>query len=73
MDVDFCEFEFWGGANETIDYLTAAEGQRIFDLLESEYDYQTPTDINDYFWFETDRIAQELGYDDWEALMDDRK
>lgn len=31
------------------------------------------TQINDYFWFETDQIAVQLGYDDWEALMDDRE
>jgi hypothetical protein len=70
-DIAFSEFKFWGGAKETVAYLTDAEGQRIFDLLENDYECQplTRTDINDFFWFETDYIAQDLGYKDWEALL----
>lgn len=32
----------------------------------------TETDINDFFWFETDTIADLLGYSDWEALIEER-
>lgn len=74
-DVDFCEFEFWGGAKDTVALLTDDEGQHIFDLLEDvcRGEAMEETQINDYFWFETDQIAVQLGYDDWEALMDDRE
>lgn len=54
-DIDFSEFKFWGGAKETVAYLTDAEGQRIFDLLKNDYECQplTRTDVNDFFWDET--------------------
>lgn len=31
------------------------------------------TEINDIFWFEEDFIAETLGYNDFEELMNDRE
>lgn len=67
-EVDYTEFEFWGGALNTVTFLTDQEGQQIFDYLEEILETPSETDINDFFWFEDDRIAEWLGYDDWEAL-----
>ena len=30
------------------------------------------TEINDFFWFETDAIAEILGYKNFDELMEDR-
>lgn len=74
-DESFIEFEFWGGAKDNVALLTDDEGQHIFDCLEEFYggEAMEETQINDYFWFETDQIAVQLGYDDWEALLNDRE
>ena len=71
-EVDYTEFEFWGGALNTVTFLTDQEGQQIFDYLEEILETPSETDINDFFWFEDDRIAEWLGYDDWVALEADR-
>lgn len=71
-EVDYTEFEFWGGALNTVTFLTDQEGQQIFDYLEEILETPSETDINDFFWFEDDRIAEWLGYDDWEDLEADR-
>lgn len=64
------DFDFWSGANETIMYLTADEVERVIEQLEEIYpDGMTDTEFNDFFWFETDCIAQMLGYDNFEEIM----
>ena len=74
-DVDYKDFDFWGGAKGTVKYLTDTEGQQVFDWLEADGQWQplSETEVNDFFWFETDTIADLLGYEDWNALMDDRE
>ena len=67
-------FPFWGGAEQTRmrlddDDLEIIENELVALLNEQAVD---ATEINDLFWFETDYIAQLLGYDDWESLSDDR-
>ena len=57
-EVDYTEFEFWGGALNTVTFLTDQEGQQIFDYLEEILETPSETDINDFFWFEDDRIAE---------------
>ena len=46
------------------------------EILEEDcgFNMNTPTetDINDFFWFERDTIADLLGYSDWEALIGER-
>lgn len=66
--------EAWSGAKDTLDDLTVKEVELIFSILEDgkpENGYSL-TDINDFFWFERDLIAEWLGYEDYDALMNDR-
>ena len=63
------QFEFWSGARDTAKYLTLAEITTIEDILEDAGDIMTETDINDFFWFECDTIAEWLGYSCFEEIM----
>jgi hypothetical protein len=63
-------FEFWGGARDTVKYLTTEEIEQIETILEDSYpDGMSDTELNDFFWFEDDTIAEWLGYEDFEELM----
>lgn len=68
------DFEFWSGAKDTVKYLTGSELDTIESMLEdcAPEDGYSDTDINDFFWFEDDTIAEWLGYDDFEQLMEER-
>lgn len=69
------DFDFWGSAKRTIQLLTEDEIDAIENVLEDyaeiEGDY-SETEINDIFAFNTDWIAQLLGYKDWDELLDER-
>ena len=68
------DFEFWGGAIQTVKYLTDDELDAIEESLNELYpDGMGKTEINDFFWFEDDTIAEWLGYESFEALENDRK
>jgi len=67
------DFDFWSGAKDTVDYLTSDELDIIEDMLEDAYpDGMTETQVNDLFWFDTDLIAEWLGYEDFESLINER-
>lgn len=69
-EVDANSFEFWSGARDTIKYLTSDEVEQIFNSLEELYpDGADETEVNDFFWFEDDTIAEWLGWSDFETLM----
>lgn len=64
------EFDFWSGAKDTVKYLTDKELDFIESQLEELYpDGMDETDINDFFWFDDAAIAEWLGYDSFEELM----
>ena len=64
------DFEFWSGAKDTVEYLTDDELDTMETILEDLYpDGMEDTQINDIFWFEDDWIAEMLGYEDFEAIM----
>ncbi len=64
-------FEFWSGARDTVKYLTEDELDAIEEMLEELYpDGMDETELNDLFWFEDDLIAEWLGYEDFEAIME---
>ena len=73
MELDARDFmnQCWSGAQDTIEDLTEDEVQQILDTLEdaSVDDLMSLTEVNDFFWFERDTIAEWLGYDDYEELM----
>lgn len=64
------DFDFWSGTTDTVNYLNTDEIEQIFVILEDAYpDGMTDTELNDFFWFETDTIAQWLGYNCWEDIV----
>lgn len=65
-------FEFWSGAKETAKYLTAEQMDTVETMLEDLYpDGMSETEINDIFWFEEDTIADWLGYDSFDEIMEE--
>ena len=65
------DFEFWAGAKQTAKYLTSEELEEIEEHLEDLYpDGINETELNDLFWFEDDWIAEMLGFDSFEEIME---
>ena len=68
-EVSGYEFEFWSGAKDRANYLTYDEIEKVFSILENMYpEGMSETEINDFFWFEEDTIAEWLGYDSFEEI-----
>ena len=64
-------FEFWSGACDRVKYLTDEELDTIESILEEcNPEGMTETEINDFFWFEEDTIAEWLGYSSFDEIMD---
>ena len=64
-------FEFWSGARDTAKYLTYQELDTIESILEDIYpEGVDETTINDIFWFEEDTIAEWLGYNNFEEIIE---
>ena len=64
------EFDFWSGAKDTVKYLTEDEINLIESILEDCFpDGMSETEINDFFWFENDTIAEWLGYSSFDDIM----
>lgn len=71
-DKEDCITHLWAGAIDTIDYLTEKEVKYLLDILE-EGNYKSPQsigDINDFIWFERDIIANWMGYQSFEEIME---
>ena len=67
------DFDFWSGAKDTVKYLLDSEVNTILSILEdTEPEGMSATQLNDFFWFEDDTIAQWLGWTDFETLMEAR-
>ena len=67
----YSDFDFWSGARDTVKYLTAEEIEEIFSMLEDIYpEGMEETEVNDFFWFEDDTIAQWLGYSSFDEIME---
>ncbi len=60
----------WSGAIDTINSITNNEAKMILDILEDSYvdKFLTITELNDFFWFNRDIIAELLGYNNFEEL-----
>lgn len=68
-EVSGYEFEFWSGAKDRANYLTYDEIEKVFSILEDIYpEGMSETEVNDFFWFEEDTIAEWLGYDSFEEI-----
>ena len=63
-------FEFWSGGKDTVKYLTEAELDTIENIFEELYpEGMSDDEVNNYFRFEDDTIAQWLGYNNFEEIM----
>ena len=65
-------FNFWSGGRDTADDLTWDEIDTIKSMLDELYTEMEDVELNDFFWFERDTIAEWLGYEDYDELMKDR-
>jgi hypothetical protein len=64
-------FEFWSGAIDTANHLTSEQLDEIETQLEDlNPDGMSETEINDLFWFDEDYIAEMLGFDSWDELLE---
>ena len=64
------DFDFWSGAKDTVKYLTENELNYIESILEDSFpEGMSETEINDFFWFENDTIAEWLGYSSFDDIM----
>ena len=69
-DVDTLRERLWSGGADTIQDLTDVEIEIILCMLEDIFpDCMSFTDLNDFFWFERDTIAEWLGVKAYEDLM----
>ena len=60
----------WSGAKDTVEYLTNGEIETILAILEDTYpDGMSETELNEFFWFEDDIIAEWLGFDSFEDII----
>lgn len=66
-------FKFWSGARDTIEELTKDEIKEIEAILEEldvDDEGMSDTEVNDFFWFERDTIAEWLGYNDFDEIIE---
>lgn len=64
------EFHFWSGAAELAKHLSEKEMDQIENILEEQYpDGMTDTELNDFFWYEGQTIAEWLGYEKEDDLL----
>lgn len=69
-EISLNNFEFWSGAKDTVKYLTPEELDTIEDILEEvQPEGMDETEVNDFFWFEEDTIAEWLGFDSFEEII----
>lgn len=72
QEIALRDFEFWSGGKDRADNCTDEDFDSIEELFEELYpEGMTDDEINNFFWFDFDTIAQHLGYDDEEDF--DRK
>lgn len=68
-EISLRDFEFWSGAKDRAKYLTLEELDTIEDILEEVYpEGMNETEVNDFFWFEDETLAEWLGFDSFEEM-----
>lgn len=66
---ELLELDLAQGAVDTIEDLTDSEVETILSMVEGIEEDITDSYISDFFWFERDTIAEWLGYDSFEDIM----
>lgn len=70
-EIPLHEFNFWAGARDRVKYLSREDLELIEQILEEIYpEGLSETDINDLFWFDENLIAEWLGYESFEEIME---
>jgi hypothetical protein len=70
-DIPLTRFEFWAGGKDTVEELTDSELEQIEQILAHIYpEGLSEGELNDIFWFERDLIAEWLGYESFEEIME---
>ena len=73
MEITPYEFKYeysWSGGRDTCDDLDIDEIGIIMILLEdSSEEDMSITELNDFFWFDRETIANWLGYEDYDELL----
>ena len=70
-EIPLTEFDFWSGAKDTVKYLTDDELEQIEQILEDLCpEGLSESAVNDIFWFERDLIAEWLGYENFDEIME---
>ena len=66
------EFEAWSGGQDTIDDLTSEQLDSLFPMIEEAFpEGLEETGLNDFLWFERELIAEWLGFEDYDTLLDE--
>ena len=61
-DISLKDFGFWSGAKDTAEQLTDEQFDQVETVLEDLYpDGMTDTELNDIFWFESNKIYEWAG------------
>jgi len=61
-ETSLSDFEFWGGAVDVAKRLTKSEFDIVETYLEQNYsEGLTDTEINDFFWFDTETVIELTG------------
>lgn len=69
-DESLTEFDFWAGAKDTVMHLTDDEMDTIENILADICpEGMDETELNDLFRWEDDLIAEWLGYDSFDEIM----
>ena len=64
----------WEGAADTVEDLTNEELDTIISILDDLYPRGLEdVELNDIFWFEREWIAEQLGFDSYDEILERRK
>lgn len=72
-DLHYMLYNSWGGAKDTLLYMTDDEIETVLDILEDCTDddhMMTDIELNDFFWFDTDAIADWLGFNNFDEMIE---
>ena len=70
IDESLENFSAWAGGKATLEVLIDKDlCDQVEELIDECFTNPTATEINDFLWFERDAIAEHLGYEDWDALV----
>ena len=70
-EINLESFNAWSGAKDTLITLTYEQIRELESMLEEILGEEVDeTELNDFLWFETDYIAELLGFNSWEELVE---